>query len=278
MKMQSYLLIAILALASSCGPGIKLSVPQQFSEQATEMPVKGLDGIAGRPISFGTYTTSRIKRGWNITTTRTERPSSINSEERILRIMGVDNRNSVSNQRTKYQYSIQDGNLVAEVYCTERMIKEELEVKTQVRLLGDFSQTKNYQYTFSAVVVPHTVKDDEYWQVALTNNYDRQKDTARRIFDMPYVEEKGFATNGKDTIEIRPVRVTNYTTKSGKDAKIPFKVLTGYELRLDDGVIAIIDGYGRNIWMYKELDAPTKLIVSAVSAALLLRQVQDITG
>lgn len=276
--MKSYLLISIVALASSCSSGIKLAVPQQFTEQATEMPVKGLDGFGRRPLNFGAYTTSKIKRGWNITTTRSERPSSINSEERILRIMGVDNRNSVSNQRTKYQYSIQDGNLVADVYCTERMIREELEIKTHVKLLGDFSRTKNYQYTFSAVVVPHTVKDDEYWQVALTNNYDRQKDTARRLFDLPYVEEKGFASNGKDTIEIRPVRVTNYTTKSGKDAKMPFKVLTGYELRLDDGVIAIIDGYGRNVWMYKELDAHTKLVVASISAALLLRQVQDITG
>jgi hypothetical protein len=278
MKMKFYIVAAMAMCTISC-TSIRLAVPDQFSTQATMMEVKGLNSFTGRKsISFGDYRTSKIKRGWHVTSSRPDRNSGITTEERVMKIFGVQNAHSTSKERTKYRYTIQDGNLTAEVYCLEKMVKENWEVKTNVRWLGDISETKNYQYSFSAVVLPLTMKDDEPWQVVYYNDYDRSKDTARRILDMPYVEESGYASNGKDTITIRPVRVTNMVSKSGKKAKIPFKILTGYELRIDDGVIAIIDAFGHNVWFYNELDPPTRLVVASVSSALLLRKVQDVKG
>jgi hypothetical protein len=278
MKMISYT-IASLALCMTSCTSIRLAVPDQFSTQATMMEVKGLNSFTGRKaIKFGDYRTSKIKRGWHVTSSRPDRNSGITTEERVLKIFGVQNAHSTSKERTKYRYTIHDGNFSAEVYCLERLVKEKWEVKTNVRWLGDISETKNYQYSFSAVVIPLTMKDDEPWQVVYFNDYDRKNDTARKILDLPYVEESGYASNGKDTIKIRPVRVTNFISKSGKEAKIPFKVLTGYELRIDDGVIAIIDAFGHNVWVYNELDQPTRLVVASISSALLLRKVQDVKG
>lgn len=278
MNIRFYIGAAMALCISSC-TSIRLAVPDRFSSQATMMPVKGLKAFSGRkPISFGDYRTSRIKRGWHITSSRPDRNSGITTEERVLKIFGVQNTNYTSKERTKYRYTIQDGNLTAEVFCLEKMVKENWEIRTNVRWLGDISETKNYQYSFSAVVVPLTMKDDEPWQVVYYNDYDRSKDTTRRILDLPFVEESGYASNGKDTITIRPVRVTNVVSKSGKEAKFPIKVLTGYELRIDDGVIAIIDAFGHNVWVYNDLDQPTKLVVASVSSALLLRKVQDVKG
>ncbi|MCU7550982.1 hypothetical protein OCK74_17825 [Chitinophagaceae bacterium LB-8] len=278
MSIKFYLLAAITLCICSC-TSIRLAVPDQFSEQATMMKVNGLNSFTGRKsISFGDYRTSKIKRGWHVTSSRPDRNSGITTEERVMKIFGVQNAHYTSKERTKYRYTIQDGNLTAEVFCLENMVKEQLEVKTNVRWIGDISETKNYQYSFSAVVVPLTMKDDEPWQVAFYNDYDRSKDTARRILDLPYVEESGYASNGKDTITIRPVRVSNVVSKSGKESRFPVKILTGYELRIDDGVIAIIDVLGHHVWVYNDLDQPTKLVVASVSSALLLRKVQDVKG
>jgi len=118
----------------------------------------------------------------------------------------------------------------------------------------------------------------EPWQLVVYNTYDRAKDTARRLFDMPYVEEEGYATNGNETITLKPVRVASMTAKNGRQAQFPVKILSGYELRIDDGVIAIIDSLSNKLYVYKELDEPTRLIVASISSALLLRQLEDNSG
>jgi hypothetical protein len=277
-KMKLTILIISLLTISSC-TSIQLAVPEQFSSQATKMHVKGVNGWQiGQRLSFGKYNTSKVKRGCNITSTRQDRNSGITTEERILKVFNIQKENTTSNQRTKYQYTLQDGNLAAEVFCLEKMTKEELVVRSNIRWLGDTYQTKNYQYSFSAAILPMTREDDEPWQLVLYNNYDRSKDTARRLLDLPYVEEEGWVSNGKETITIRPIRVRNVTTKKGREAQMPVKMLSGYELRIEDGVVAIIDTFDHNIWIYNELDAPTKLVIASIGSALMLRKIQDVNG
>ncbi len=104
-----------------------------------------------------------------------------------------------------------------------------------------------------------------------------KKDTARGIFDRPYVEEEGYATNGKENIAIRPLRLEKLTTKNGKETKVlGGAILTGYELRWDDGVVAIIDILDNSIWFANNLDARDKIILSSISSAILLKRMQDV--
>ncbi len=277
MKRTFYFLLASLVILASCSTP-KLAIPEQFSSVSEKMHIKGLNGwMINQKLTFGTYKTSKVKRGWNTKTTRQDKNSDVTSEERIMKLFNVTNTNTTSNQKQKYQYSIEDGKQVAEVFCSERMSSEELQVFTNNRWLGDFSQTKNYQYSFTAAILPMSIKE-EPWQLVVYNNYDKKKDTAKKWFDLPYVEEEGVATNGKDTIQIKPLRVKNITSKDGKERQFPVKILGGYELRLDDGVIGVIDSMGHALWIYKDLDEPTKLIVASICSALMLRKIQDVNG
>ncbi len=277
MKKIFYFLLAAVLLITSCSTP-KLAIPEQFSSVAQKMSIKGLNGwMINQKLTFGTYKTSKVKRGWNTTTSRQEQSSDVTTEERIAKLFNVKSTNTNSNQKQKYQYSIEDGNQVAEVFCSERMSAEELQVFTNNRWLGDFSQTKNYQYSFTAAILPMKI-NEEPWQLVVYNNYDKRKDTARKFFDLPYVEEEGFATNGKDTIQVKPLRVKNITSKDGKERQFPVKILGGYELRIDGGVIGVIDTMGHALWIYKDLDEPTKLIVASICSALMLRKIQDVNG
>jgi hypothetical protein len=269
------LLAGVIVTTLSCTT-IKLAVPQQFSSQATSLHVSGLNGwTLHQKLSFGNYQTSPVKRGWNTTSGREDKPAAISTEDRLLKVFNIDRSNMTVNQKNKFQFTVEDGNQVAEIFCLEKLTKEQLVTKSNNRWLGDTYDTKNYQYSFTAAILPLKVKDDAPWQLVLYNNYDEKKDTAHRLFDLPYVEEEGYVTNGKETVIIKPLRVQQFTTKDGREAKFPIKMMSGYELRIDDGVVGIIDSFDNNIWMYNDLDADTKLLLAAVSSALMLRKIQE---
>jgi len=270
-------LVPFLFLLPSC-TAVKLSVPSSFSDQATKMHVKGLNGwMVNQQLSFGNYNTSSIKRGWDFTSSVQYTKFNINPEEMLLKVFDIDTDKRRQNQRNKFRYLLEDGNLVAEVFATEKFTEKELVYKSNNPWIGNASKTQRYEYAFSAAILPLTATNNEPWSLVLINKYDAANDTARGLFDRPYVEEEGYATNGKENIAIRPLRIDKVTTKSGKDTKVVGgKILTGYELRWDDGVVAIVDIMDNNILLANNVEAPDKLILSSIASSILLKRMQDV--
>jgi hypothetical protein len=266
-------IIAITTLYVSCkSVSINVAVPDRFAANATQMKVSGLNGWHMKPqLTFGNYQTSKVKTGWVFSSGNNDRNSGITTEERLLKVFNMSRENSTQNTKNKYRYTIQDGNLVAEVYCIEKTSKEEVTTETP---LGDFSKTKNYQYSFSAVILPQTTKDEQ-WQLVFYNSYDSRKDTARKFWERPYVEHEGYVTDGKIRIDIRPIFTDRVVGKDGKESKTLVKLLMAYELRIDGGVIGIIDVFKNNIWIYNDLDNDMKLIIASVSSAILMRKLDE---
>jgi len=270
------IIIAIVALTSCTAA--KVSVPEKFSSQVTQMPIKGLNGwMISQKLSFGPYQTSSIKRGWDFTSSLQYTKFSINPEEMLLRVFDISTDKRDLRQRNKFQYTLEDGNLVSEIYATEKFSEKQLVYKSNNPYIGSVSKTNKYEYSFTAAIMPLTAKNNDPWSLVLINRYDIAKDTARRIFDRPYVEEEGYATNGKENIAIRPLRIESVTTKSGKQTKVfGGKLLSGYEIQWDGGVVGIIDILDNNIWITNDLEPADKLIVSSIASAILLKRMQDV--
>jgi hypothetical protein len=275
--MRAYLFLTIIIALSSC-TAAKLSVPQQFSSQATKMHVTGLNGwMINQQLSFGNYKTSKIKRGWDFKGSMQYTKFRTSPEEMILRVFNIETDNKSSLQKNKFQYTIEDGNGVAEIYATEKFTEKQLVYKSNNPWLGDASKTKKYEYAFTAAILPLAVQNSDPWSLVIINKYNADKDTAKKLFDRPYVEEEGYATNGKETVAIRPLRIENITTKSGKETKVfGGSYLSGYELQMDGGVVAIIDILDNNIWMYNDLEPSEKLLLSSIASAILLKRMQDV--
>lgn len=269
-----FYIIGIAATLVSCKPA-QMTVPSRFAAEATEMKVKGLN-VFHRRISFGNYHTSKVKRGWGISSKRYDKKYKVTTEDRVAALFGLDRQRFTTHERSKFQYTLSDNNLVAEIFGLESSSGEELAIKTHNRWLGDTYRVLNSQYSFSAVILPQTAKEENPWQLIMYKNYDRNLDTARRIFDLPYNEEGGFATNGKDTITIRHIYLKHFTSSSGREGTYPFKIPAGYELRIDDGVVGIVDTMFDSIWLYNDLDAETKLILSSISSSILLRRSESV--
>lgn len=275
---MNYRIIIIALIALSSCTAAKVSVPEKFSAQATRMPVSGLNGwMISQKLSFGPYNTSRIKRGWDFTSSLQYTKFRISPEEMMLRVFDISTDKRNLKQKNKFQYTLEDGNLVSEIYATEKFSEKQLVYKSNNPFIGNVSKTNKYEYAFTAAIMPLTATNNDPWSLVLMNKYDIAKDTARRLFDRPYVEEEGYATNGKENIAIRPLRIENVTTKSGKQTRVfGGKLLSGYEIQWDGGVVGIIDILDNSIWITNDLEPADRLIVSSIASAILLKRIQDV--
>ena len=94
------------------------------------------------------------------------------------------------------------------------------------------------------------MKTNDPWSLVMINKYDKTNDTEGRLFDKPYVEKEGYATDGKENIAIRPLRLDHVATKNGEQTKVlGGKMLTGYELHWNGELGLIIDLLANNIWI-----------------------------
>jgi hypothetical protein len=270
MKLPIYLLGFIFLV--SCNTTIKLAIPTVFKEQATEQHV---NGARKKVMTLGTYRTSKIKRGWHVSAPGWGRGFFL--ENLLLNQFNLQKNELVSKEKDNFRYAVSDGDAVAQVYGKESKLTREYQYKlgTGKGFPGNISQLQESRYIFSALISTDTISSNGSWELLMTNIYDRKKDNDKRIFTHLKQEDDGMATNGTDTIYIRPVSLNNTENSSGKQGKLLFKIHGGYELHTSDGVIAIIDLIGSNVWMYNDLEANDRLIISAISTAIFARRVSN---
>lgn len=275
--MRLTLYTIVVCLMVSCTT-VKLSVPTQFSSQATSMPVKGLNGwMLSQRLQFGPYQTSKIARGWDFRSSVQWTKFRMSPEEYLLKVFDINTDKANHHQRNRFHYSLTEGALEAEIYATEKFSEKQLVYKSNNPYIGNASKTNRYEYSFTAAIVPLSATPEDPWSLVLINKYDIGKDTARGLFDRPYVEEEGYATNGKENIAIRPLRLDKVTTKGGKETKVfGGKMLSGYEIRWDDGVVGIVDILDNQVWIVNDLSPKEKLVLASISSAILLKRMQDV--
>lgn len=269
--------LSILLLFTAC-TAVKLQVPEAFKQEAESMPVKGVNGwMINQQLHFGPYKTTNVKRGWSLEKSAQWTKWRMNPEEVLLRVFDIHTDRKKLSQHNRLQYAISDSTRTAEVFATEDFKENQLVYKSNNPYLGSANSTNNYQYAYAAAIVPFGLAADDPWSLVLIARYDRKKDTARRLFDLPYVEEEGYATNGKESIAIRPLRLEKASNKSGKDLKMAAPLLSGYELHWDGGLVAVIDILDNQVWLHRELDGDDRFILSALASAILLKKIQDAT-
>ncbi|MDR6568736.1 hypothetical protein PV783_16440 [Chitinophaga sp. CC14] len=270
--MKNTVLIIAAACLTSC-TSIRLTIPDAFRQQATMQHVKG---ARGNKMSFDHFMTSRIKRGIHLSYPGWGGRGFF-LENLLWNKIGIQKSESVTKEKAKFSYTLSDGNHSVEVYADEKEVTKKLEYEV-INGQGPFSgfeQLQQYKYVFSALIGVDTTQESKNWELLMTNIYDRKAENDKNPFTYIRQEDNGLATNGIDTIFIKPLSIKNTALPDGKTGKLPFKLLSGYELSTSDGVVAIIDMIDRNIWFYNELDATGKLNISAIATAILARKVHD---
>jgi hypothetical protein len=263
-----------MVLFVSCNKVVmKLAVPQAFKEQATAVHV---EGSRSRHISFANYSTSKIKRGVHVKYPGWGRGFFL--ENIVLNHFGLSKEEHVEKEKDRFRYSISDGKNAMQVFGKEQKITRSLEYKLLggKGLFSSYERLQQFSYIFSALITTDTAKGAAAWELVMTNFYDRKKDTVNSLFTIIRPDDNGVATNGKDSVFIRPVSLQKAERPDGREGKLLFKVLAGYELSTPDGVVAIIDLVHKDLWFYNELEATDKLTIAAIATALYARRVNDV--
>jgi hypothetical protein len=276
--MRRIFLPVLITITVSCS-SVRLAVPEQFSSQATHYPVKGAKVTTiNQHLRFGTYNTSRIKRGWNMGSSLKYNNGWTSPQEVLQNVFGVEMMHEHNNEKSRFRYTLTNEQHSAEIFATEVFNSRDL-VFNNNRILkfGAYSTNTNFRYAFTAAIIPNDTARLGLWTLLMTSKYDISKDTARGLLDRRYIEEEGYATNGKDTIRIRSLHLNSLAGKDGKVSKtlLGVKMLSGYELSTADGVIGIIDTMDKALWIYNEQEETLKFIVSAMGTAILLKQVEN---
>jgi hypothetical protein len=262
---MKYLPIILLLACGSC-TSMKLAIPTTFKEQAAEFHVSGAQG---NRISFAEYKTSRIKRGMHVTYPGWS--FVFTPENILLNQVGLEKGVSVVHERAKFRYTMSDGRDQIEVYGQEKSTKRNTEFSLVHEPNIGYERLDEYKYIFSSAIKTDTAYGN--WEFIMTNIWERKKDPVKSIFTYIPRDDYGYATNGTDSIYINPISLKHVEMRNGKQGDFPLKMLGGYELSTSDGVIAIIDLVGSNIWLYNELGRKERLIIAGITTALLARKV-----
>lgn len=266
--MKLLISLFFLIFLTSCSQTIKLAVPTVFKEQATTLHVTG---SKKNLMKFGVFSTSRIKRGIHVTYGEPGRMYFL--ENLFLNAVGLQKLDVIEKEKANFKFTLSDGKLTTEVIAREREISKSVAVRTikQKGIFNEYQRLQEYSYIFSALINSNNTK----WELLMSNIYERKKDTVNSLFTVIRLDDNGIATNGKDSIYIKGVTIKETEAPNGKKGVMPFKVLGGYELSTQDGVIAIVDIIGANVWFYKGLDAVERLTVAAIATAIFARRVNN---
>jgi hypothetical protein len=265
--------LLLLFAVASCKPVVKLSVPEAFAKQATAFHVQGSHK---NKMTVGPYSTSRIKRGLHVSYPGKER--SFFFENIIYNKVGFDKQEYTVNEKAKFRFVLSDANNKIEIYAQEKKVTRTLEyslVKNNPYGMNGIDQLEHHSYVFSAIIKIDSLPNIPNWELQMSNLYDRETDTTHMLFPLIRPDDNGIATNGKDSIFIKSISLQHTQDKDGKERKLPFKMLSGYELSTSDGVVAIIDLFSSDVWLYNELEEKERLILTGITTALLARKVND---
>jgi len=257
----------------SCNTTVKLTIPAAFEEQATMMHVKG---ARSKKMSFGNFKISKIKRGIHVNYPGMSRGFLL--ENLVLNKAGLQKNEHVRKEKDKFRFSVSDSSSTWEVFAKETSLTRNLEYNLLdgKSILKNYDRLQEYQYIFSAEIATDSAQGDRSWELMMTNIYDRRNDTVNSLFTIVKPDDNGLVTNGKDTFFIKGISLKKTESPDGKTGWLPIKLLSGYELSTADGVVAIIDLIGHNIWFYNELDGADKLLIAAISTAIFARRVNDV--
>lgn len=227
--LKSLFFPALLALASCSTP--QMAVDNEL-QTAAPMPVKGRQGwMLNQTLSFGEFTTGKVKRGW-------------------LKSYDIPFIVRFSGAKEKLAYDISDGQgNTAEVFCMGKLREQDLPLFNQL-----FEVTLNWQDAFSGAISLNEGR--QHYDFLITdlnqNNWFRPAE--------------GFVRYGDGLIEIQPVdKLSNGKRALGMQS-LGFQFV--YRGEVVGAVETLNNG---RVWLKDGLAPELRLVLGSVSAALLLR-------
>jgi hypothetical protein len=229
------ILIAVTISVFSCRTA-ELAVNNDLKNDTETYLVKGKQGFqVGQVLSFGDFTTGKVKRGWTFSY----------SIPFIVNFQGAK-------EKLCFQQFATNGN-AADVALVSRFKETELKPVRDY-----FSVSLKYKnYMAGGVKLENS---DDPWDFVIHN-----VDGASR--SLKHNSTVGFVRNRHTKIDIAGIRELE-----GSPSFVTQAQVYGYEFQLSGKVIGAVSTInGGKVWFKKNLDEDLKLVLASVSSGLMLR-------
>lgn len=274
------LLIIAVNFISCSSARILLDVPEHIvSKQTEKINVKGVKGkgLPGskRPIKFEHKYSGIFKDGWVVSSaTYDKTPRGIFSAEAskrsLLLNLGLNINDVISKTSDRFQFTLSDSINTMIVFCNQQQFGQSINYKFKDK--GEFSLPKTHSSSFGAVLLPGANSVKAEWRLVLKYNLETYGGTIAAILSEGTAVENGFLTDKTDTIFIKPLLIKKYSGNMvNKIGGASFKIVGGYEFRMGDNTIGIVDLINPSFTFFTETNTIYKLVIAAASTALLLR-------
>lgn len=266
---MKYLLILVSVALFSC-TAAKVAVPENVQQASTSMKVTGVNGwMVNQELQFGPYTTSTVKRGWDFASIWQGSRISFKPEDQLLKLFDLQMDNKSNTEKNRLQFTISNGTEKAAVFALEKFRENQVVYRSKNEAWGTLARTTGLQYAFSAAILLTNAQSSEPWQLVMTH---KENKTAE-------IEELGYLSNGDLHFDIQPLRLSTYTNSKGKSVKVlGGGTFAGYEIKIDGGIVGVVDVLDNRVWIVNELDPAYKMVLAATASSLLLKRKQDITN
>ncbi len=275
---MKYLFICMIFIIWSCKTvKISVEVPKSLVNQSTSIKVSNVKGKllpgASRKLEFEKEFIGKFKDGWKVSSDKHGKtPGGIFSEEAIKRNFllnfGIAINDVVSKTSDRFQFTIADSTQSLMVLCHQLFLGKSK--RYQIRELIDYSNSEKQMSNFSASMHLENEETSKPWLLQL--GYDRETPggiVATTIREGMAVE-KGLITNLTDTIHIKALFITQATSSKGAHA-MPFPIVGGYEFVAGGNTLGWVDLFATSIGFSNNITLNQKLIITAASTAILLR-------
>ena len=268
-------------LLSSCYTSrIVLDVPEQLSGAAQKISVGGVrgSGFPGtkRKIKFDQEYTGTFKNGWRVESSVFDRtPGGIFSEEAFKRGLlsnyGLDVNETSTRQKDKFQFSVSDKQQSVLVFCKQLTSSNATSYRYKDK--REISVLNKESSSFTAFISILDEAVNKGWRMEMTNVRENPDGSLFGILQQGMPKETGVLTNGIDSLIVSPVFVRSMgkVTSNASTEQTAFQVVGGYQFRNGEQVVGIVDLFNPTVWLFPSTDNKHKVIITAASTALLLR-------
>ncbi len=245
MKIQLLMIVAVFLGVNLNAQEIK--IPASLKDNSEVYNVKGRYGIQiNQEISFGSFHTSKIKKGWTKATT-------VSGSGGFF----LPNSTEYKNASQKFNFEQYYGEkLLAKVNCTGKLSTISYEVVKDFFAIGT-----DFKNVFTGIIIPDN--DSIAWNL-IVNNPDQMADS-----------ESG---QSGAIIKKNETAILIYGVSELEGKKIPklLQTLIGFLFVKDGEPIGAVSLYNKGVvTIGKDIDNELKLVIAAASTSLLVRERLD---
>jgi hypothetical protein len=275
----TFLILFVFSLYScSTTSNMVLNIPDDLITNENTIHIKGTKGkgLVGtkRNLVYDKYYTGKLKEGWTKTSDIFDKfPHGFLSKETFERSLyenlGANIDEITSKTSDKFQFTVSDSTQSWIAFCSQ--MYEGKSTNNNILNSVEFSRGTSQKSHFSVTFISFNDTLTPKWNLELKYSRETPNGIIQTFLNEGMATETGQISNGRDTIQIKPLFVKGRKLSNNQYADI-IKIVGGYEFIYNTKTIGVVDLYKHTMSLVTTENKNNSLLTTAATALLLRKR------